>query len=103
MNTVEYWLKRIELVSYRLNTSALDEQTKTDIVYAASRLYDELEKAANAAGNPRRVSVGDTVRYSAMPSLSGEVTEIHGQTYVVLWRPVASRPYVSYHSADDLI
>ena len=47
MNFVEYWVARVNQAYDKLDCSKLDEKTRDSLVYAASNLVSELEKAAN--------------------------------------------------------
>lgn len=47
MNFVEYWIARVNQAYDKLDCSKLDEKTRDSLVYAASNLVSELEKAAN--------------------------------------------------------
>ena len=47
MDYIGYWIEMAEIAYKQLDYSKLDEETKTDLIYAASRLYEELKRAAN--------------------------------------------------------
>ncbi len=50
-----------------------------------------------------KYKIGRIVYYSAMPSLFGEIIDIHNNIYVVCWKPKNSNQYISYHYEDDLL
>lgn len=47
MDFVGYWIERVKQAYGKLDCSKLDEKTRGSLVYAASNLVRELEKAAN--------------------------------------------------------
>lgn len=47
MDFIGYWIERAKQTYDQLDYSELDEKTRYSLIYAASHLVSELEKAAN--------------------------------------------------------
>ena len=43
---IEYWINRAKVINHELDYSKLNQNESKFLIYAASNLYEELEKAA---------------------------------------------------------
>lgn len=48
-DNVAYWIERAKALNYEIDYSKLDQSTVNSLIYAASHLFSELEKAAQTS------------------------------------------------------